>query len=348
SNTGHSVTLTCDRIEDYVNCAYRQVKIDGTVILEESIPRATYTTVNVSHAQICDDDGDCTEITTCNLFIVGRNGSRPIPFETFNQSDYNCTQETQLVGEITRLIQGESKVSVFRVQDVGLGDLWPIAWDFGRNVWLGFFLLMGLTNFRVKQDIWTFDRKKQCLSSERKRLWGSKIEEIALDDLTGIYGAYPDIALSIKEGDNLQAKTISSPFPLQYKYQFEPIFELIIPWLNPHCRVLKTRNYSLEITPNQLRFLEGKVVKFLLIKDIGCFKLSDNSLEGKTQDIQAIVIRQKPPDSDGDIFKQLCIQTIAGKIHPFSPYSFFDCLQTIAQTIADYIGVEVTIEEVSS
>ena len=122
---------------------------------------------------------------------------------------------------------------------------------------------------------------------------------------------------------------------------------MIIPWLNPHCRVLKTRNYSLEITLNQLRFLEGKVVKFLLIKDIGCFKLSDNSLEGKMQDIQSIVIRQKPPDSDGDILKQLCIQTIAGEIHSLSCYLLLD-YQPIAQAIADYIGVEVTIEEVSS
>ena len=347
SNTGHSVTLTCDRIEDYVNCAYRQVKIDGTVILEESIPRATYTTVNVAHEEICDEDG-CTEITTCNLFIVGRNGSRPIPFETFDRSDYNCTQEAQLVGEITRLIQGESKVSVFRVQDNGFGDLWPIAWDFFRNIWLGFFFLLGLANLGVKQDIWTFDRNKKCFTSERKRLWESKIEEIALDDLTGIYGGYSYIALSIKEGDNLQAKTISTALPLQYKYQSKPIIELITPWLNPDYRVFKKVDLlSLEITPDQLRLLEEKVVQFSLLKDIWYFKLPGNALEGKIQDIEAIVIRQKPPDSDGDISRQMGLKTIAGEIHALSRYTFSD-LQPIAQTIADYINVEVTIVETES
>ena len=346
SNTGHSVTLTCDRIEDYVNCAYRQVKIDGTVILEESIPRATYTTVNVAHEEICDEDG-CTEITTCNLFIVGRNGSRPIPFETFDRSDYNCTQEAQLVGEITRLIQGESKVSLFRVQDLGHGDLWPIAWDFVRNIWLGFFLLMGLTNFGVKQDIWTFDRKKQCFTSERKRLWGSKIEEIPLVDLTGVYH-YPGINLSIKKDDDLQARIISAPFPFSYKSESQPTVELITPWLNPDYRVLKKVDLlSLEITPDQLRLLEEKVVQFSLLKDIWYFKLPGNALEGKIQDIEAIVIRQKPPDSDGDISRQMGLKTIAGEIHALSRYTFSD-LQPIAQTIADYINVEVTIVETES
>lgn len=355
SNTGHSVTLTCDRIEDYVNCAYRKVKIDGTVILEEAIPKVTYTTVNFSyHGDDCDSDGDCRVLTTiCNLFISGRNGGRLIPFETFDRSDDNCTQEKQLVGEITRLIQGESKVSVFRVQDNGFGDLWSIAWDFFRNIWLGFFFLLGLANLGVKQDIWTFDRNKKCFTSERKRLWESKIEEIALDDLTGIYGGYSYIALSIKEGDNLQAKTISTALPLQYKYQSKPIIELITPWLNPDYRVLEVHDsnheitFSLEITPNQLRLLEEKVVQFSLLKDIWCLNLGGNALEGKIQDIEAIVIRQKPPDSDGDISRQMGLKTIAGEIQTLSRYTFSD-LQPIAQSIADYINVEVTIEETES
>jgi hypothetical protein len=196
------------------------------------------------------------------------------------------------------------------------------------------------------------------LTSEQKILLGSQIEEIALDDLTGIYSyTFNTIALSIKEGDNLEAKTISNAF------HQSKIFELITPWLNPHYRVLKRGCFSLEITPNQLRFLERKVVKFLILKDIGCFKLwdwiwmrytpkvSESFLEGKTQDIQSILIRRKP-NSDREVFKQLCIQTIAGEIHPFSLSAYYlgsdSDYEPIAQAIADYIGVEVTIVEVSS
>jgi len=235
---------------------------------------------------------------------------------------------------------------VFRVQDNGFGDLWPIAWDWIRNLWLGFFFWLGLTNLGVKQDIWTFDRQKKCFTSQRNRLWGSKIEEIPLVDLTGVYH-YPGINLSIKKDDDLQARIISAQFPFSYKSESQPTVELITPWLNPHCRILKTGNSSLEITPNQLRFLENKVVKFLILKDIWCFKLPENSLEGKRQDIQAIVIRQKPPDSDGDISRQMGLKTIAGEIHALSRYTFSD-LQPIAQTIADYINVEVTIVETES
>ena len=78
SNTGSSLTLTCDPVEDYVNCAYKQVGFDGTLIAELAIPRATYSAVNVSHSEVCGEDS-CYDVTYCELYIVGRNGSQRIP-----------------------------------------------------------------------------------------------------------------------------------------------------------------------------------------------------------------------------------------------------------------------------
>jgi len=96
---------------------------------------------------------------------------------------------------------------------------------------------------------------------------------------------------------------------------------LITPWLNPDYRVLKKVDLlSLEITPDQLRLLEEKVVQFSLLKDIWYLNLGGNALEGKIQDIEAIVIRQKPPDSDGDISRQMGLKTIAGEIQTLSRY----------------------------
>ena len=59
------------------------------------------------------------------------------------------------------------------------------------------------------------------------------------------------------------------------------------------------------------------------------------------------MIRQKPPDSDGDISRQMGLKTSAGEIQTLSRYTFSD-LQPIAQAIADYINVEVTIVETES
>ena len=316
SNTGSSLTLTCDPVEDYVNCAYQQVGFDGKLIAELAIPRATYSAVNVSHSEVCGEDS-CYDVTYCELYIVGRNGSQQIPFETFNKSDKNCTQENLLQKEITQLIKGESKIPVFRVQDFGSGDLWPYAIDIASKIWFVAGIFFGIFSLGIKQHIWTFDRSSQSFVSERKRPWGSDRQQFDLAQLTSVYIDCSGIdlrylrywiCLSIQKGESLQGKIIKIPLFPPYSlsgHSAEPLIEQIKPWLNPTHRVVRESNFSLEITPNQLRFLHEKKIHFSITENryfLWYSPFSGKSIEGDIQEIKAIVLEEKPPDSDGDVF----------------------------------------------
>lgn len=337
SNTGSPLTLTCDPVEDYVNCAYQQVGFDGKLIAELEIPRATYSAVNVSHSEVCGEDS-CYDVTYCELYIVGRNGSQQIPFETFNKSDKNCTQENLLQKNITQLIKGERKVAVFQVQDNGYADLWPFAIGILNKIWLTAGICLGLSSLTIKQHIWTFDRSSQSFVSEQKRPWGNRTQRFGLAELTGVYSFLTRLRLSVQVGENLQGKTIE--------------MDRIQPWLNPTHRVLRASNYSteitLEITPTQLRFLYEKKIHFSVTDQryfLWYSPFSGKSIEGDIQEIKAIVLEEKLPDSDGDVLGRISLEidvekgTETLKLYPlFNHYELVN-LKPLAETIADYLKV---------
>ena len=242
SNKGSSVTLTCDPIEDYINCSYRRVNSDGTVVAEETLPRITETKVVSSTREVCDSDGDCNDITECSLVLTGRSGDRSIPFETFNPYETNCTVENQINQEVLQLIQGETKTPLFRLQEWGTGDLWPVAWDWARKTWFICGLMTVFLSLWKKQVIWKFDRNQDKLFADTISFFGKRKLEIPLNDLIGIDYCpprikCPPIKIFIKKGDKLDAKNISINVQ---KIGIGECIEFVTPWLNKDYRVYRT------------------------------------------------------------------------------------------------------------
>ena len=334
SNKGSSVTLTCDPIEDYINCSYRQVNLDGTVAAEETLPRVTETKVVSNTREVCDSDGDCTHITECSLVLTGRSGDRSIPFETFNPYEANCTVENQINLEVLRLIQGETKTPLFRLQDLGMGDLWPVAWDWSRKIWLISCLMTGFLSLWKKQVIWNFDRNQDKLFVDTISFFGKRKLEIPLNDLTGIVD-YPT-RIFIKKEDKLDAKSISINVQ-----KIGRIDEFLTPWLSKDYRLYTDYSSRCEIALDKLRILENGKIVLTIDKQTNEFHLLFQSLKGKIEEIAAIVIEEKPPDSDGDVFLRPGLKLHTGVFYPYFQEFRIRYYQTWTKPIADFLGIEV-------
>jgi len=334
SNKGSSVTLTCDPIEDYINCSYRQVNLDGTVAAEETLPRVTETKVVSNTREVCDSDGDCTHITECSLVLTGRSGDRSIPFETFNPYETNCTVENQINQEVLQLIQGETKTSLFRLQEWGTGDLWPAAWDWARKTWLISCLMTVFLSLWKKQVIWNFDRNQDKLFVDTISFFGKRKLEIPLNDLIGIDYCPPRIF--IKKEDKLDAKSISINVQ-----KIGRIDEFLTPWLSKDYRLYTDYSSRCEIALDKLRILENGKIVLTIDKQTNEFHLLFQSLKGKIEEIAAIVIEEKPPDSDGDVFLRPGLKLHTGVFYPYFQEFRIRYYQTWTKPIADFLGIEV-------
>jgi len=345
SNKGSSVTLTCDPIEDYINCSYRQVNLDGTVAAEETLPRVTETKVVSNTREVCDSDGDCTHITECSLVLTGRSGDRSIPFETFNPYETNCTVENQINQEVLQLIQGETKTSLFRLQEWGTGDLWPAAWDWARKTWLISCLMTVFLSLWKKQVIWNFDRNQDKLFVDTISFFGKRKLEIPLNDLIGIDYCpprikCPPIKIFIKKGDKLDEKNISINVQ---KIGIGECIELVTPWLNQDYRVYRTSPLGCD---NQtVLTIDKQTNEFHLLSQsfkgkTNEFHLLSQSFKGKIEEIAAIAIEEKL-DSDGDVAAHPGLKLHTGVFYPCFEEFWTVSYQTWAKPIADFLGVEV-------
>ena len=140
--------------------------------------------------------------------------------------------------------------------------------------------------------------------------FGKRKLEIPLNDLTGI-DRYPT-RIFIKKGDKLDAKSIS------INVQKIGIDEFLTPWLSKDYRLYRYYSSRCEIALDKLRILENGKIVLTIDKQTNEFHLLPQSLKGKIEEIAAIVIEEKPPDSDGDVFRRPGLKLHTGVFYPCS------------------------------